>query len=269
MGALLAFAAFACAAAAPPAPTGRPVGAVVPLSSAPGLYLDGRRVAAADWLAHKPALDRLTERFLSSVRPLFMLLPDERILPGTDDLAYHPVRDAAMFVDISAEKRRELNAHFAVSKPHEGIDVGARVTADGGKTIRFLGPALVYPLVAGARIDVHGGDYVSQRALYEDGPYALLLEVVYGHVAPARPGGAIGTLTGDDRWDAMARELWSLGSRKGNHVHLLVKGVNDLELEHYVERRRSQPERQDLLDYVKYRADFYNERLLPRLAHGR
>ena len=260
------------AAAAVPAPSGRSVAAVVPLDAPPGLYFNGRKVASDQWREHQGPLDRLTGQFLARVQPLFQLLPDEEVLFGSDDLAYDRLRDGARLVELTPAERRELGATFSVAKPHEGLDVGARITADGGKTIYFLGNADVYPVYPGGRLEVRAQGFVAQRVVLESGPYALALEIIYGHVRPAssKPGGfsaPVGTLEGGDRWDATARELWSLGPYKGNHVHLLIRGINDLETRHYVERvRGTEPA---LLEYVRYRADFYNERLLPLLRAGR
>lgn len=243
------------------APAGRPVS---PVELAPGLYLNGRRLPASEWKAHKPALDALTDRFLADVKPLFVLRPGETIVSGADDLAYAPVREGRLFVEVPKEK----NVHFSVSKPHEGVDVGSRVSADGGKTVRFLGEAEVHAVHPAGRLQ--GGDaHVRQRLMLAEGRYVLSLEILYAHLAAKKdpvPSGPIGWLSGGDAWESLDRTF--AGSRKGNHVHLEVRGVNDLELDHFIERRRGAGD-PAMLEYVEYRAKFLNERLLPRLRSSR
>ncbi len=247
----------------------------VPASSGePGLYFRRVKVTPDRWLEHRAALDELTERFLAEVVPPFVLPAGRVIVTGTDDLAYGHDRGGRLVVELTPEERRNLVAPFTVRQPHEALDVGSRVSADGGRTLETLRDAVVHPIhPRGAMEKRHDGLYAAQRVRLEQGPYLLVLDVIYAHVAPAagrlgtdRP---VGRLHGNDRWDVSDPALAAKLPYKGNHLHLLIRGVNDLEKRHYAELSR--PGRRDpaLTAYVDYRADFYNRRLLPKVTGGR
>lgn len=256
------------------APAAVPVGAPVAAPDAPGLFWRGRRIGADDWKAHRTALDVLTERFLAEVRPPFILPAGRQVVTGQDDLAYVFERGGTLTIDLSPAERTALGAPFVVRQPHEALDVASRVSADGGRTLETLKDAAVYPIHPRGRVELrHGGAYVAQRVRLEQGAYRLILDIIYAHVAPAAgtlgPDKPLGRLEGDDRWGSADPALTRILPYKGNHVHLLIRGVNDLEKRHYVELSRPGARDPALLDYVGYRADFYNKRLLPKVSGGR
>ncbi|MCO5164978.1 MAG: hypothetical protein M9894_01235 [Planctomycetes bacterium] len=173
-----------------------------------------------DWRDHATALDAMLEHCCERFQVPFDLPLGTRIIPGEDDK------------DLTRERTREPGAPRFVHGPsgevpvpgaqmsHCGLDIGSRVSADGGATIDTLGRAAVSPVHSGGYVRVDAG-LIKQRILCEHQEYRLVLEITYGHVAPApslggswspTPAAPLGTLDGDDRWSSFDRGSRSRGT---------------------------------------------------------
>jgi hypothetical protein len=231
----------------------------------------------ANWKDHADALKRLLEHCCEQFRTPFDLPPGTTIVPGEDDK------------DLTRERTRAPKARAWVHGPngeepvpgattsHCGLDVGSRVTADGGATIATLGSATVSPIHTGGYMRVKDGE-LQQRIMCEHEGLRLVVEFSYGHVKP-RPGlgpdwvetpgrGHIGTLDGDDAWVSNDPRF----KVKGNHIHLELDGIYDKswssEMAHN-QQVDGQPIDPELADLLRRRAAFLNDCLLQKLTGGR
>lgn len=243
-----------------------------------GLFKRGAsgRWETASWVDDPAAVDALLEHCCAEFRVPFELPPGTTIVPGEDDK------------DLTRERTRAPGAPRRVRGPrgeepvpnatasHCGIDIGSRISPDGGATISTLGSATVTPIHAGGYVRIEDGE-LKQRIMCEHDGLRLVLEFSYGHVKP-RAGfgrdwvetpdrGHIGTLEGDDRWNSNDPRF----KVKGNHIHLEVSGLYDKtwssEMAHN-QQVDGQPISDELADLLRRRTRFLNDCLLRKATGG-
>ena len=162
--------------------------------------------------------------------------------------------------------------------PHGGIDVGSRITRDNGSTFEKLGNAAVRVIHPGGIVRGRWRSSWSKKVVCQRGLFRLIVVIKYGHVAPNRqigidwrptPVGTIGTLHGRDSWRSLDPELSKIMSDKGNHIHLIVEGIYDLDGAGYVAHSQQIKGLEISEEYAELlcrRAYFFNEMLLPKAA---
>lgn len=154
------------------------VAAQVPswLTDEPGLYraegTEWRRVDSDDYPAD---LGAAANDCCREFQVPFALPPGTVIVPGVDDL------------DLTDARTRAPGAPRYISGPngeqpvpgaqmsHCGLDVGSRVSADGGATLTTLGNAAVLPVHPGGYVRVAAGE-LRQRIMCEHDGLRLVLE---------------------------------------------------------------------------------------------
>ncbi len=247
----------------------------------PGLYVERGGVRTrVSWEDHKAALEALLEHCCHRFRCPFELPAGTVIIPGEDDK------------DLTRERTKQKDGATIVTPPrgqegkavvpgaqmsHCAIDIGSRISNDGGTTISAITSAAVSPIVTGGYVKVGDDGQVKQRVMCEHEGLQLVLELSYGHVKPRAgldktwietPRGKIGDLQGDGTYTSLDPKL----PTKGNHVHLEVDGVYDKsfdsEMAHNLELD-GKPIDERMSELLRRRASLMNDCILPRCTGGR
>ncbi len=179
----------------------------------PGLYEQrGGGWVKVDWRDHKTKVDALLEHCCSEFRCPFDLPPGTTIVPGEDDKDL--TRERTKTTEeryVSPPKGQEGKEVVPDSRPsHCGIDLGSRISTDGGATISTIASGTVSPITTKGFVRVGPRSHMlEQRVLCEHDGLQLVLQFTYGHVTP-RPGldqhwietprGRLGDLEVSDAW---------------------------------------------------------------------
>jgi hypothetical protein len=229
-----------------------------------------------DWRNHPRELEILTEQFVHKLCVPFELAERTRIVPGEDDKELTKERTLGSSCTLVAYDNGKIPPPDT-RLPHGGIDVGSRITRDNGSTLEKLGNAAVQVIHPGGFVRGNGV-LVEQKVVCQRGLFRLIVVIKYGHVAPDRkieidwrpaPTGTIGTLHGRDSWRSLDPELSKIMSDKGNHIHLIVEGIYDLDGEGYVahsQQMKGHAISEQYAELLHRRAYFFNEMLLPKVT---
>lgn len=237
---------------------------------------DGSRWQPADPREYGCELEELIDEFVSEVRVPFDLPAGTEIVVGEDDKELTKERtlhSCCILVGYDGGRTPPPDTKLA----HGGVDVGSRITRDGGRTLEKLGNAPVLSVHAGGFLR-SDGVFVEQKIICQQGPLRLIVLLKYGHVVPTcgirmdwwpTPVGFIGRLEGRDSWKSLDPALSTKMGDKGNHIHLVVEGIYDLDAEALIahsEQMKGRAISQEHKALLDRRARFFNEALLPKIT---
>jgi len=220
-----------------------------------------------EWKKNKAALDKIIEKCICRFVVPFTLPSGLTIVPGRDDMELTKERTdqgATIEDTIKGGKSPEY-----IKLPHEGVDIGSRISMDSGKTLGKLDNAKVTPMYPGGFIRDNQGP--EQKIMCENNGFRLILVLDYDHVnaaagignkwKPTPITGNIGILEGNNKWDSFDPDLTMKMRDKGNHIHLGIKGIYELTDELILAHNhqlQGMPVSKDEADFLKGRADFFN-----------
>jgi len=238
------------------------------LDNKPGLEKKvGDEWEKVDWRKNKKALDKILEECICKFVVPFTLPKGTTIVPGKDDMELTKERTSKGGKLTKGPNGETPPPNTMV--PHDGVDIGSRISKDGGKTLGKLGKAKVKPMYPNGYIRNNHG--LEQKIKCEKDGYRLIIVLDYGHVDPD-PGiggdwkptpksGDIGKLEGEDEWNSLDPDLTKKMKDKGNHIHLAIEGIYDLTYEMILAHNKQlaeKPVSEDEADFLKRRAHLYN-----------
>ena len=244
------------------------------VEAGPGLFeREGETWKRISVKEHMDEFRALIERCCEEYRVPFALPEGTTIVPGEDDKNYTPVR--TLNGGRWASGPNDEIPIDGAKTSHGALDIGSRVSPDGGATIETLGREPVRPIHLGGYIRKEENDIIEQIILCEGENVQLVLKFRYGHVAPAKnvtwqwrptPDANIGTL---EKINFVA--LDPNFTVKGKHIHLEVEGhctreeFWEVEMAHnkVIQDLPITEEERASLEFVTW---FYNELLLPKLT---
>ena len=220
-----------------------------------------------EWQKNQEALDNIIENCIRNFVVPFALPAGITFVPGKDDMELTKERNE-MGVRHSTGNNRE-KASVYINLPHEGVDIGSRISKDGGKTLSKLDNAKVKPMYPGGYIRANHG--LEQKIICEKNGFRLILVLDYHHVIaasgidnkwkPTPKTDNIGALDGHNSWDSLDPDLTKKMKDKGNHIHLSINGIYELTdeiIRAYNRQLQGKPISKDEADFLKRRAELYN-----------
>ena len=187
------------------------------------------------WQDHKSTLDALLEHCTSKYQNPFQLPQGTKIVPGKDDMEFTKERtnEGSGILTKGPDGKEAPPKTYGT---HCGLDIGSRITTDGGKTLGKLGNATLRAVHPSGYMRKTEYGSIEQMVKCEFGGLRLVLRFSYGHVKAVTslgkewektPAGVVGKLDGDNKFNSLDEELSKKMKDKGNHIHLDVEGLFD------------------------------------------
>ena len=224
---------------------------------------------------HPKEADSLKRACACLMQVPFKLPKGTTIIPGVDDKEFTKERTNRGGTLTAPPSMKGMNL------PHEGIDIGSRVSTDGGKTLGKLGKANVRPIVKGGFVQKDAYGEIQQKVLCQWGEaFRAIIVLDYGHTKAAKSltrnwkpitgnDQVLGKLDGDDNFNSLDPALTKKMKDKGNHIHLAVLGLCVLDTtmikaHNNILKGKKVPAADSAK--VKARARFFNDLMLPMVT---
>jgi hypothetical protein len=237
----------------------------------------------------KAELTKMVSYLAARLKSPFKLPANASLVVGKDDLAIDKVRINAGSGKYVSFANVPMPA-FDVYGAHTALDIGSRVSKDGGQTVYFLGTSPLYLVCKMGYFRRDSVGALEQKVLLQEGSYRALLHIDYGHtqvvkgvtrkwkkVTDTAFANSHATLEGNDDWHssdpAMTKKY---GKLKGNHIDLQIAGIVsqfDFAAKHIIEWNRvlrlgRKPANKDDWDYVDTRRTYFNTTVLQAILNN-